>query len=254
MILSPVQCGWRFRYTPAGFLCLLLAASITAHAADIPVPAPPPPPPPPFTWTGFYVGGNLGAAGAGGSLTDSLFGIDFTTGPNTTFIGGGQLGFNYQIAGFVVGVEGNFDWAVNHSPSGGVFTPVGTIQGTSNDTRITTVAARVGAGVDHFFLYAKGGGAWVGNNGFTVTNLTTGASITGLNNGTNSGWLAGFGVEWALTRNWTVKFEYDYLGLNNPTFTVPATAPFIPGDTFTSNNRNIQMAQLGFNFLFNFGC
>lgn len=239
------------RIQAAGLLCLFLAASISAYAADIPVPAPPPPPP--VTWTGFYVGGNLGGIGAGGSLTDNLFGIDFTPGSNTTVVGGGQLGFNYQIAGFVVGVEGNFDWATNLRPSGGVITPVGTIQTTSSDTRITTVAARAGAGLDRWFLYAKGGGAWVGNNGFTVTNLTTGASITGLNNRTNSGWLAGFGVEWALTRNWTLKFEYDYLGLNNPTFTVPATAPFIPGDTFTSNNRNIQMAQLGFNFLFNFG-
>ena len=235
----------------AGLLSLLLAASITAHAADMPVPAPPPPPP--FSWTGIYVGGNVGGAAPGGSLTDSLFGIDFNLGTNTGFIGGGQLGFNYQIGGFVIGVEGNFDWVVTQNLHSQVSTPVGTIQATSNDTYITTAAARVGAAVDHWFLYAKGGGAWVGNNGFTVTNLTTSASITGLNSRTNSGWLAGFGVEWALTRNWTLKFEYDYLGFNNFNFAVPPTAPFIPGDTFTSNNRNIQMAQLGFNFLFNLG-
>jgi hypothetical protein len=34
---------------------------------------------------------------------------------------------------------------------------------------------------DRVLLYGKGGGAWVGNNSFTVTNVTTGASITGSN-------------------------------------------------------------------------
>ena len=54
-------------------------------------------------------------------------------------------------------------------------------------------------------------------------------------------------------RNWTVKAEYDYLGLGNRTFVVPATAPFLAGDTFTSNNRNVQMVKIGVNYLFNWG-
>jgi len=235
----------------AWLLCSILAISIAAHAADMPVPTPPSPPP--FSWTGLYIGGNLGRAIPGGSFTDSIFGFDFGAGSNSNFIGGGQAGFNYQIGGFVIGVEGNSDWAVNQITSGGVSTPVGTIQATSNDTRITTVAARAGAAADHWLFYAKGGGAWVGNNGYTLTNSTTGASITGLNQKSNSGWLAGLGVEWALTRNWTLKFEYDYVGLTNFTITVPTTAPFIAGDTFATTNRNIQMAQVGFNYLFNFG-
>ena len=50
-----------------------------------------------------------------------------------------------------------------------------------------------------------------------------------------------------------MKLEYDYLGLGNRTFFIPATAPFLAGDTFTSNNRNVQTVKVGFNYLFNWG-
>jgi len=51
--------------------------------------------------------------------------------------------------------------------------------------------------------------------------------------------------------HWSLKFEYDYLGLGNRTFVIPATAPLLAGDTFTSNNRNVQMVKVGVNYLFN---
>jgi outer membrane immunogenic protein len=122
------------------------------------------------------------------------------------------------------------------------------------------VAARFGWAVDHWLFYGKAGGGWVGNNNLTVTNVTTGLSLTCgtfttlTNCGNNTGgWLVGAGVEYAFTNNWTVKVEYDYLGLGNRTFFIPATSPFLPGDTFTSNNRNVQMVKVGVNYLFNWG-
>jgi outer membrane immunogenic protein len=62
----------------------------------------------------------------------------------------------------------------------------------------------------------------------------TGARIAGFGNNTNSGWLVGAGIEWALAPNWSVKIEYDYLGLNSQTFTAPV-GTFLAGDTFTSS-------------------
>ena len=50
-----------------------------------------------------------------------------------------------------------------------------------------------------------------------------------------------------------MKFEYDYLGLGSRTFFIPATAPLLAGDTFTSNTRNLQMVKVGVNYLFNWG-
>ena len=91
----------------------------------------------------------------------------------------------------------------------------------------------------------------------TVTDLSTGVSLTCGNftgcGSNNAGWLVGAGVEWMFVPNWTVKVEYDYIGLGNRTFTIPATAPILAGDTFTSNNRNVQEFKFGFNYLFNWG-
>ena len=71
-------------------------------------------------------------------------------------------------------------------------------------------------------IYGKGGGGWVGNNNFTVTNVPTGTSVVFSNSNTNSGWLAGAGVKWAFAQNWTVRAEYDFLGLSNQSYTIPA--------------------------------
>src|SRR3989442_761288 len=92
----------------------------------------------------------------------------------------------------------------------------------------------------------------VGNNSFTITNVTTGASIPTSNNNTNSGWLVGAGIEWAFAPNWSAKIEYDYLGLDSRTFTVPAGV-FLAGDTFTTTNPNVQMVKVGINYRFNYG-
>jgi outer membrane immunogenic protein len=239
-------------------VALVALGTTAAGAADLAVKAPPPPPPPVFSWTGFYVGANIGGAWSRNNWTDTLFLTNFNTSSNAVFMGGGQIGGNYQIGSFVIGGEWDFDWAGNHNgPT--VFIPtVGNIAVTNNNRWITTVAARFGWAVDHWLFYGKAGGGWVGNNNLTVTNLTTGVSLTCGNTLTNcgnntGGWLVGAGLEYAFANNWTVKVEYDYLGLGNRTFVVPATAPFLAGDTFTSNNRNVQMVKVGVNYLFNWG-
>ena len=83
---------------------LLVSTALTvlfcgsALAADLRRPAPaytPPPPPPVFSWTGFYIGGNIGGAWARGTVSDSLFGLSASS-DRSGFIGGGQLGVNYH--------------------------------------------------------------------------------------------------------------------------------------------------------------
>ena len=242
----------------AAALSVLLATSMTANAADVyarPYAPPPYVPPayvaPVFTWTGFYLGGNIGGAWAHRDVTDSLFGVNFNNGNNDgVFIGGGQLGFNWQVNYFVLGFEAEFDGLANNNNTGTVLIPtVGAIQVTANNRWITTAAARFGVTNGYWLFYGKAGGGWVGNNSFTITNVTTGASITTSNNNTNSGWLVGAGIEWAFLPNWSTKLEYDFLGLNSRSFTVPAG--FFAGDTFTQSNRNIQMLKVGVNYLFN---
>jgi outer membrane immunogenic protein len=239
-----------------GVLCALIGISGAALAADLP-PSPPPRAPayvpavlPVFNWTGFYIGGNLGAAWTQGHVSDTL-GNSWSNAQQAVFAGGGQVGANYQFGWAVVGIEADFDWlANNHNSSNAVSTPVGALQFSANDRWMTTVAARLGAAADNWLFYAKGGGGWVGVNNPTITNVTTGGSISVSNSNSNSGWLAGAGVEWAFAPNWTARLEYDFLGLSNKSYTVPAGSPVVPGDVITINNRDVQTLTVGLNYLF----
>ena len=241
-------------------LSALLATSIAANAADVrarPAPYAPPPPvyaPPPFSWSGFYVGGNIGGAWANRDVLDPFLGVNFNNGnSNGVFIGGGQLGYNWQVGYAVLGIEADFDGAANNNNTGTVFIPrVGNIQVTSNNRWITTLAARFGVTNGPWLFYGKAGGGWVGNEDFTITNLTTGASITGSNN-SNSGWLVGVGIEWAFLPNWSAKVEYNFLGLDDRRFIAPAGFLSLSGDPFIERNRDIQMVKVGINYRFNWG-
>jgi outer membrane immunogenic protein len=237
-----------------------LTASQLASAADLgPVRRAPPqapaayvPPPPVFSWTGFYIGGNLGAAWTQGHASDS-FGNSWSNAQQAVFAGGGQVGANYQFNWLVVGVEADFDWlANNHNSSNAVDTLTGhALQFSANNRWITTLAGRVGVAADNWLFYAKGGGGWVGVNNPTLTDVTTGGSISISNSNSNSGWLAGGGIEWGFAPNWTARIEYDFLGLNNSSLTVPVGTPFIGGDVVTVTNRDVQTLTVGVNYLFN---
>ncbi len=238
-----------------------IIAGGSTYAADLPAPPPPPPqapvfvPPPPPLWTGFYLGGNLGAGWNHGNVSDSFGAFAWGVDNSATFVGGGQIGANYQISNVVVGIEGDFDWFANNNNSGGgTSIGVATVQGSNNGRWLTTLTGRLGVvGWDRVLFYGKAGGAWVGSNNLTLTNLTTGGSVSLGNSNTNSGWTAGAGVEWMFAPNWTARFEYDYVGLSNTSFTVPAGFPAaVAGDVVSTNNRNIQMVTVGVNYLFNF--
>src|SRR5215813_2877880 len=113
-------------------LSALAATSMTANAADV---AARPYVPPPyvaqvFSWTGFYLGGNIGGAWRNDNLSDTLSGLNFSKGNNNgVFLGGGQVGFNWQVSNFVLGFEWDIDGAANNNNTGTVFIPaLGTIQ------------------------------------------------------------------------------------------------------------------------------
>ena len=82
-----------------------LAAS-QASAADLPRKAPVyvPPAPPPITWTGCYIGANVGGVFARRSADFAFGTLDSDT--NSGFAGGGQIGCDYQFAGgWVFGIR-----------------------------------------------------------------------------------------------------------------------------------------------------
>ena len=183
----------------------LLTSPSAAFASDVLVGSAPPPAPT-FTyiwynWNGLYIGGNLGGAWASGTLTDNLSGASFT-GDTSGFVGGGQIGYNWQVAPqIVLGAEGMFDGTSISKSSNAVNIFNGDLlQGSARTNSVSTIAARFGYAADHWLYYGKAGGGWVRNSA-TVTDLTTGASVS--SSATNNGWMLGAGIEYGIIPNWT---------------------------------------------------
>jgi outer membrane immunogenic protein len=185
-----------------------LFASGAVFAADLPVKAPVYRAPPPvafFSWTGCYVGGNVGGLWARSDWTN-LNGTSLGGHDADGWLGGVQAGCNYQVDRWVFGVQGDYDWARAKGSS-----PDAAIIGDSDETKIKSLASvtgRVGYAWDRLLVYVKGGGAWERND-YRVFVTATGATVfTGRD--TRSGWTVGAGAEYAFN-NWLSGFvEYDY--------------------------------------------
>src|SRR5260370_29051542 len=69
-----------------------------------------------YNWTGFYIGGHLGGAFSSNNNFNGL-----TTGNNNNgrFLGGVQVGADYQFApNWVLGIEGQYSWLANNNGGG----------------------------------------------------------------------------------------------------------------------------------------
>jgi opacity protein-like surface antigen len=225
-------------------IAALPALLTSAFAADYGRPVPPPMIAPIYNWTGFYIGANLGGAWASGTLTDNLTGASFST-DHSGVIGGGTAGYNWQISPYlVIGIEGTIDGTSIGTSSNIATVPIlGTaIQGSVDTNWIATLAGRIGVTQNNVLYYFKGGGGWV-NNSATLTDTVTGVSVSASN--TRGGGFVGGGIEFGISPNWTLKGEYDYLGLDNWT----NSGPLFPGDTFTVSGH-INMFTVGANYKF----
>ena len=202
---------------------------------------------PSFSWTGFYIGPNIGAGWENFNITDTLSGLSFGSNTRSAFVGGGQVGFNYQVSPiFVLGVEGLFDDVATNNNSGATagVPGIGLVSASAQPDWVSTLAGRIGftgPGFDHWLFYAKGGGGWV------QASTTINAPVATFSESrTTSGWMAGGGIEWAFAPNWTARIDYQYIGLENT-----ALAPGFLVDTFNTRNANVQTLTVGVNYLFN---
>ena len=68
----------------------------------------------------------------------------------------------------------------------------------------------------------------------------------------NNGWTAGAGLEYAFWGTWSARVEYDFVRLNNATYTVSGAASngVFANDVITSNNRQINLITVGLNYKF----
>ncbi len=242
-----------------------LTAVGQALAADLP-PAPMPPPRAPaayvpapipyYNWTGFYLGGNVGGIFNSASASDTI-GSAIATTTSQSFLGGGQVGFNWEFGpGIVIGTEADFDWLPNTKNAFTLTAPAAVGGGTAttaiNNRWLTLVDARVGYAWDRLLVYGKGGWAFAGvsnsNGSVTAGGTTTVVNISGP--GSNQGWTAGAGLEYAFWGTWSVRAEYDFVRLNNATYTQPAAPAPFGKDTISSNNRQLNLLTVGLNYKF----
>jgi outer membrane immunogenic protein len=289
----------RILLTSAGAMALTGAAL----AADL---RPPPPPPvfaPPPSWTGFYAGLNAGGTWSGVNSADTVsadvFGNPTLGGgaiaaatsaalattsvplhPTGAFIGGAQLGYNYQfynsfVAGFEADIQGtSTDFrAVGAFSQAGIpgFPANGISQAIASDQStdwLGTVRGRLGfLFTPTLLVYGTGGFAYGQTNANnTITQFITGPTAGGLNSpygafgrytNTSTGWTAGGGFEWLFMPNWSFKTEYLYYNLGSVHYsdgalfnTNAAGAIFTIAAPITKASFNGNIVRIGVNYHF----
>ncbi len=172
------------------------------------VKAPPPPPPPIATWTGFYLGVN-GGRGWGTTRHTDDFGVTSGNFSTNGGVAGGTYGFNWQVNRFVIGFEGDFDWA----DIKGTFTSPLLCSINGGTTCFTTLRSlgtdrlRVGYDVNGWLLYGTAGvGYGEVKSGQNPCGLTAFGGFS-CNTNWRTGWVAGGGVEKMFAPHWSAKLN-----------------------------------------------
>jgi outer membrane immunogenic protein len=227
-------------------LCAIFAPS--AFAADLPTKKGPPlaPVAAPFSWTGFYVGANVGGLWSRDSENFFEPGYAYDYGYGNTLnlsgvVGGLQAGYNYQIQNFVVGIEGDLDWSsasgAHDLTSGGYLY----YHHSASVPFFADLRGRLGYAFDRFLPYVTGGvvvadihnklAVW--NNDFVEDR-----------GGTSIGWAIGAGVEYAVDAHWSVKADYLYMQF-------PDVTKYVDDGYYAFKFKDsAQVARVGINYRF----
>ncbi len=208
-----------------------------------------------YNWTGCYIGGNVGAGWdnvsqiriAGAVANPQGFG----SGYGYNFIGGGQVGCDYQFAGnWVAGVQGMFDFGnINESRTNSSFP---TFFDNSRVKDVFTVTGRVGyLYAPNLLGYVKGGGAWTRvdyNNFFTVPTVGLSESALGVD---RQGWTFGFGAEWMFAPGWSMFGEFNYMDFGTKNVAFVAAPNTVNPASVLATKLTVDQFLLGVNYKFN---
>ncbi|MGH6834626.1 MAG: outer membrane protein [Methylocella sp.] len=234
----------------------------TAFAAE----PPPLPPVPIFTWSGLYVGAQIGYAWGNDPVTwsgisndDELAAGTFSQTPQGV-IGGAHVGYNLQYNQWLVlGIEGNVDGTSLSNtrvvPVNDVFgdTP-GSITARSEGNVQGSLRGRIGIAFDRALIYGTGGVAFTGYNTTLIdtTGFFTGAPGSNATfSNTRAGYTVGGGIEYAVADNWWVRAEYRYSNFGHTTdFPFAGSLPFPDSFVFLRHHLTENQVQVGFSYRF----
>jgi len=214
------------------------ALATSAIAADMPVKAPPAPAPV-YTWTGCYIGGNIGWAQVSAHFDDSRLGDDGRL-SKSGFAGGGQIGCDYQFASnWVFGIQGLIDGTDINRSRLSIIDPRFTSHHDVN--WFATVTARLGyLFTPSFLFYVKGGWGSV-NERFSVTTTATNVQVASVDRNASGGDV-GVGFEYMFTPNWTFFVEWDHIFLDHDSVSF--------ADRFDNIHRDFDKVLFGINWRF----
>lgn len=204
---------------------------------------------PVYNWTGFYAGVHIG--GAFGDDQDAVFtgapgpAPAFTSNSrNGAFLGGGQIGADYQFApNWVIGIEGQISGLASNDRS----FVIGALALTDRTEWLASVTGRLGYTWGPGLIYAKGGVAFRDDNGVNVTLAGVAQPFT--LNREQTGYTVGGGLEYMFAPSWSAKVEYQYYNFDRTDVTSLA---FVPA-TGVSYDTDIHTVKVGLNYRFNWG-
>jgi outer membrane immunogenic protein len=284
--------GLSMRRMSVALIVAVSTVSLTqiGSAADLPVKAPVYKAPVAVapSWTGFYIGVNGGYGWSNGADIDLVSGGVPSVSPplaiaagnaipptlNTHpegFIYGGQIGYNYQLHQWVLGVEADLSGSnINGSATqtgvapvvGFPFSANASATGNRKLNLFGTVRGRLGfTPNDALLVYGTGGVAYGHVESSTATsdiptNVIIGPAF-GSASGMRTGWTGGGGLEWTFAPHWSLKAEYLYYDLGNLTYTlspnsVTTCCTTVVGSVFTTATAKFtgSITRLGLNYRF----
>jgi len=260
------------RLLAAASALAVLATAAQASAADLaarapvytkaPVIAPVP------SWSGWYVGGNVGYGWGSNTMNDAfvpsemLFStLNGSLNNNTSGVfGGGQFGYNWQMNNFLAGFEADIQGSgIKGSSQGQLAGLNGIFSNDPADGRISnqklswfgTVRGRLGfTVVPSLLLFGTGGLAYGQVNATGNTTFDFGEQVLANLSTTKVGWTAGVGAEWMFAPSWSAKVEYLHIDLGSVSAFAADNQVPVGGVNYTFQNK-FDTVRAGVNYHFN---
>jgi outer membrane immunogenic protein len=187
-----------------------------------------------YNWSGFYAGVN-GGWGSSRNRWDETTGVVFPMGSHDATGGtvGGQIGYRWQAASWVFGVEAQGNWADFHGSNVIPFS----VPSVKNDTRVDAFGlftGQVGYAANNVLFYLKGGAA-VTSDRYRMLTTASGAPVANNVDDTRWGGVVGVGLEYGFAPNWSAGIEYNHKFMQDKTYSLVSNGVIVPA--------GIQMAQ-----------
>ena len=221
------------------------AADMAVKAAPVPYVAPM------YNWTGFYIGGNGGWGESHSCWIVVMLRNRLSEGCRDRSGGviGGQLGYRWQSANWVFGVEAQGDWADLSNTRLSLINPAFSTRTRTDGIGLFT--GQIGYAWNASLFYLKGGAA-VTSNRFSILTTAGGVDVASAS-ATRWGGTVGVGWEYGFAPNWSAGIEYNHLFMGNANNSFSVVNPIVVGALNNRISQDVDMLTLRVNYRFGWG-